>query len=254
MRDLKSLIKNIARKIGFNITRYNLDLSLSYPDFDRDSIDIIQNVKSHTMTSPERIYALIQAVRYIHQKNISGSIVECGVWRGGSMMAVAYTLKTLNDCTRELFLYDTFEGMSTPTSKDVDINGYHAKSLLEQSNKKHSDSVWCIATLEEVSQALRQTLYPERLVKLVKGKVEDSIPRNIPERISLLRLDTDWYESTLHELTHLYPRLAQGGVLIIDDYGHWRGCRKAVDEYFESTKQNILLNRIDGTGRIGIKV
>ena len=66
-----------------------------------------------------------------------------------------------------------------------------------------------------------------------------------------MRLDTDWYESTRHELTHLYPRLVVGGVLIIDDYGHWESARKAVDEYVENTR--ILLNRIDYSGRIGVK-
>ena len=72
----------------------------------------------------------------------------------------------------------------------------------------------------------------------------------MPERIALLRIDTDWYESTRHELVHLYPRLSPGGVLIIDDYGHWQGARKAVDEYFQA---GLFLNHIDYTGRLAIK-
>lgn len=90
-------------------------------------------------------------------------------------------------------------------------------------------------------------------IKLVKRKVEETIPASSLEKISLLRLDTDWYESTRHELLHLYPLLCVGGVLIIDDYGHWKGARKAVDEYFRETGQRILLDRIDYTGRIGVK-
>jgi hypothetical protein len=91
-------------------------------------------------------------------------------------------------------------------------------------------------------------------VRLVKGKVEDTVPKNAPEKIALLRLDTDWYESTRHELVHLFPRLLPGGVLIIDDYGHWQGARKAVDEYIAGNQVKILLNRVDYTGRIGVKI
>lgn len=253
MNNLKKIIKTITRKIGIDVIRYDPNLSNTYLDFDADAKEIIRRVKSYTMTSPERIYALVQAVRYISRQKIPGEIVECGVWRGGSMMAVAFSLDKLSDFTRELYLFDTFEGMSDPTSDDVDMSGHKAKTLLKKSDKRFHDSVWCIATFKEVSDALENTFYPKEFIKLIKGKVEDTLPKNAPAKISLLRLDTDWYESTLHELTHLYPRLVKGGVLIIDDYGYWRGCRKAVDEYFESTKQGILLNRIDGAGRIGIK-
>ena len=88
----------------------------------------------------------------------------------------------------------------------------------------------------------------------IKGKVEETIPEIIPGKISLLRLDTDWYESTLHNLNHLFPLLSKGGILILDDYGHWQGARKAVDEYLEKNNVKILLNRIDYTGRIAVKV
>ena len=86
----------------------------------------------------------------------------------------------------------------------------------------------------------------------VQGMVEETIPAGAPEKIALLRLDTDWYESTHHEMVHLFPRISDGGVLIIDDYGHWAGARRAVDEYFHEHNIAILLNRLDYTGRIGI--
>jgi hypothetical protein len=100
---------------------------------------------------------------------------------------------------------------------------------------------------------MAMTNYPQDKLNYVVGKVEDTIPETLPRKIALLRLDTDWYESTLHELNHLYPLLTEGGVLIIDDYGHWQGAKKAVDEYIEKNKLKILLNRIDYTGRIAIK-
>ena len=90
-------------------------------------------------------------------------------------------------------------------------------------------------------------------VEFVQGRVENTLPAAAPPEIAVLRLDTDWYESTRHELEHLYPRLVDGGVLIVDDYGYWQGARQAVDEYFGETGEAILLNRIDDTGRIAVK-
>jgi len=87
----------------------------------------------------------------------------------------------------------------------------------------------------------------------IQGKVEDTLPKITPEKISLLRLDTDWYESTYQELLHLFPKLSKGGTIIIDDYGHWKGAREAVDDYFKEKGIKILLNRIDEIGVIGIK-
>jgi hypothetical protein len=90
-------------------------------------------------------------------------------------------------------------------------------------------------------------------VHFVQGPVEETLPGTTPDSVALLRLDTDWYESTLHELTHLYPRMSAGGVLIIDDFGHWDGARRAVTEYFSTSAKPILLTRTDYTGRMGIK-
>jgi len=113
--------------------------------------------------------------------------------------------------------------------------------------------MWALAPLERVQQNMASTGYPAELVRYHKGKVEDTLPEAAPDGVALLRLDTDWYESTRHELVHLYPRLASGGVLIIDDYGFWRGSREATDEYLESVGWPVLLTRVDQSGRIGVK-
>jgi O-methyltransferase len=210
-------------------------------------------VRVHTMTSPERLYALIQAVRYVAAAAVPGGIVECGVWRGGSMMAAARTLIECRDAGRELYLFDTYEGMSPPTSRDVALDGQSATVLLGEQDRSDPASAWCQAGLEDVRAAMATTGYEPGRVRFIKGKVEETIPRSAPQRIAVLRLDTDWYESTRHELEHLYPRLSPGGVLIIDDYGHWAGCRQAVDEYFASRNINLLLHRVDYTGRVAIK-
>ncbi len=206
------------------------------------------------MTSAERIHAVCEAARYIEKNRIPGAIVECGVWRGGSMMAVAKTLLLIKHTERELFLFDTFDGMSIPDENDISLAGEKASELVRQHKKSEADLFWCYAPLEAVKQAVLSTGYPKERVHFVKGRVEETLPQEAPEQIALLRLDTDWYESTRHELDTLYPRLVRGGVLILDDYGHWQGARKAVDDYIEKHKLRLFLSRTDYTGRVAIKV
>jgi O-methyltransferase len=209
--------------------------------------DIVDRVNPFTMTSHERIAALCNATEYIIRSDIPGSFVECGVWRGGSIMAAALTLLRLERADRELYLFDTFSGMTPPT--DVDrrrIDGAAASDVL-------ADLFWTPASKEDVIQNLAGIGYPMSRVHLVEGRVEDTIPTSAPLEIALLRLDTDWYESTRHELIHLYPRLASRGVLIIDDYGCWDGSKLAFDEYLAEKQLPIFLNRIDEEGRLAIK-
>jgi O-methyltransferase len=225
----------------------------AYADFSADEIETIETVWSETVTSPERIVALIRAVRHLVRCDIAGDIVECGVWRGGSMMAVARTLLAQGSSGRELWLYDTFAGMTAPGEHDVDFDGTPAGAEFSRRRITDDSSSWASASLETVRSNLLSTGYPESLVHLVPGRVEKTIPRSSPPTIALLRLDTDWYASTRHELEHLYPRLVQGGVLIIDDYGHWQGARRATEEYLDRVAQRPLLQRIDYSGRIAVK-
>jgi O-methyltransferase len=249
-----NFVRPLVNKIGIDIIRhFPSSLNASFPeDYDQNTINTILKVKPFTMTSKARLFALCEAVKYIVNNQIPGDIVECGVWKGGSMMAVADTLISLNDYSRSLHLFDTFDGMTEPTEKDVAVTGSSASNLLNSSKKEQSNSMWCYAPLEEVKQAVYSVGYPSEKIHFVKGKVEDTIPQHSPSSISLLRLDTDWYESTHHELVHLFPLISPGGVIIIDDYGFWQGARKAVDEYIKENKIKLLLNRIDSTGRVGV--
>lgn len=238
--------------MGYEIVRTGGPVQLPV-DFDSLHRDIYAKVKDWTMTSPQRIYSLIEAVKYVAINDIPGAIVECGVWKGGSMMAAAETLLRMKNSTRELFLYDTFEGMPEPGEEDRTAIGESASGLMAGNTDKEKNTVWAYSTLATVQTGMKSTGYPADCIHYVRGKVEDTIPGTMPGGIALLRLDTDWYESTKHELLHLFPLLTAGGVLILDDYGHWQGARKAVDEYFGQHRQPILLNRIDETGRIAIK-
>jgi hypothetical protein len=246
---VNTLIHKFFRQFGYDITRIRDPHEIFPPDITDEDIDIVRKVREFTMTSTERIHALIQAVRYVSINNIAGDIVECGVWKGGSMAAAARMLLRLKDCNRGLFLFDTFDGMSEPSANDVDFEGKEAAKLLQVDPTFKCDG----APIENVKRILAETGYPESKTHFVMGKVEETIPEKAPHSIALLRLDTDWYESTRHELVNLFPRLARGGVLIVDDYGHWRGARKACDEYFAENRIPVLLNRIDYTGRIAVK-
>lgn len=253
MSSVVGMLRKAVRSIGFDVVRYRTDVADIPPDCDAAVAQTIRQVREYTQTSPERIASLCEATRYVVAAQIPGAIVECGVWRGGSMMAVIRTLLEAGDTSRELFLYDTFEGMPEPGAKDVTFTGTPASDLMRSARKDDPHSIWCYAPLDAVKRAIGGLGYPEKKVHFVQGKVEETIPRSAPEHIALLRLDTDWYESTRHELIHLYPRLSKGGVLVIDDYGHWQGSRKAVDEWLAQADSKILLNRIDYTGRIAVK-
>lgn len=251
MKRLIDLKKKIKKKIFKRFfSEYRTRQSNNYSDFSDEEQRIIDIVKIYTMTSPERIVSLIRAVNYIEENNIEGSIVECGVWKGGSMMAALLAMKEQG---REIFLYDTFEGMSEPTKDDESYKNESAKDAF-----LNKDDYWkrieCYSTLDEVEHNIFSIGYPKTKINFIQGKVEETIPGTIPEKIAILRLDTDWYESTMHEMVHLFPKLVKGGVIIIDDYGHWKGCKKAVDEYISDNNIKLLLNRIDYTGRVGIKL
>lgn len=227
---------------------FGLELSL-IPPCTPEYEATFRAVRPYTMTSRRRVYALIDAVDHIVKHKIPGAFVECGVWKGGSSLAAAMAFQTRGQSNRDLYLYDTFEGMTEPTKADgvAAIKGYQA------SLDGNQISDWCRSPLDEVRSVVSRSHYPKDRIHLIKGKVEDTLPDHAPEQIALLRLDTDWYESTRHELLMLYPRLAPGGVLILDDYGFWEGARKAVDEFIIEQKISAFLHRIDESGAMLIK-
>lgn len=250
------MIMNFKATNIFKTLLGNKKIDEQFPgDFEEFHISVIKKVKPFTMTSNERLYGLIEGVKYVIANNLPGSFVECGVWKGGSMMAIAETLLKLGISDRNLYLYDTFSGMTAPTKEDNNYQEQTAAELLIKDTKNKEESlVWAYSSLEEVKSNIARIGYPSSHIHFVEGDVLKTIPAAETGEIALLRLDTDWYESTKHELQHLYPKLVNKGVLIIDDYGFWKGSRKATDEYFIENKISILLQRMDDTGRCAIKV
>lgn len=245
----RKILKRLAGKMGYELVRASARLG----DMEAEFKAVYERCEPYTMTSVERMYSLYKAVEYVSQNGIRGDVVECGVWRGGSSMLCALTLLGLGDTDRRIFLYDTYEGMSDPGEQDVEHTDRTAhEAMIHHGRERLSD--WCRCSLVEAKRNLASTGYPADMLVFVEGKVEETIPGTVPEAISVLRLDTDWYDSTYHELRHLFPLLSRRGALVLDDYGHWKGAREAVDSYFVETETAMLLNRADYTGRIGVKM
>lgn len=252
MNAVSRTLRWVMRQCGYRLAACQKENGFPR-DFDAEIVSIAEAVRHHTKTTPERLDALVQSIRHIVAHNIPGDIVECGVWRGGSMMAVAKTLLALNDTSRTLYLFDTFEGMPEPTEHDVSQSGASALTKFARRARNNQSSDWCFASLQDVQAGMASTGYPADKVRFVKGMVEDTLPAQAPERVAVLRLDTDWYESTRHELEQLYPRLAEGGMLIVDDYADWLGAKKAVDEYLAEHSPALFLHRIDDSARMAVK-
>ena len=220
-----------------------------FTDFTRRLWD---QVSPYTMTSKERVASLEAATRYIAGHGIAGDFVECGVAAGGSVMAMMLTLLDMGERDRRIWLFDTFEGMPEPTEYDVGRYGTPARKTYDK-RLKDGVSTWINFSLDTVRDNVSRAGYPAEHVRFVQGKVEETLPEQGPESVALLRLDTDWYESTKAEMAILFPRLAVGGAVIIDDYFRWRGSRKAVDEYVAANDIRIFWSRIDEHSVIGIK-
>lgn len=224
------------------------DYRASYRDMDEGFLPLYEECRSYSMTSIERLFDLYKSVEYIVKAGVPGSVVECGVWKGGSMMLAAMSLIKFGHTGRELVLYDTFEGHPKP--RDIDAN----VSIFGGDGAKRWTPGWGKVSLEVVAENMHRTEYPMERVRLVKGLVEDTlnVPANVPESIAIARLDTDWYDPAKVELEVLWPRVSIGGFLIIDDYGHYKGQRQAVDEYFSD--KPVKLTRIDYSCRIAQRI
>jgi O-methyltransferase len=245
-----SPIRRGLRRAGYEVHPLDepADTFAIPPDCDPATAEICRHVKPYTLTPPPRLMALCEAVRHLERAEIDGPIVECGVWRGGSMMAAALTLLELGCTDRDLYLFDTFTEMPLPDDRDTHMSGRPGPEFF--ADVVTDEPAYDLLPLERVRELLEGTGYPPERLRFVPGLVEETIPAEAPERIALLRLDTDWYRSTSHEMTHLYPRIASGGILIVDDYGEFAGARRAVDEHLATDGRPVLLNRVDFSCRL----
>jgi hypothetical protein len=253
---LRRALNKILKPAGLQLTRFSASI-LAFPvEFDDSDRTIVRHILDNrlSMVSPERLFATLLACRHVVAAAIPGDFVECGVWRGGNSIIAADVFGRQPGNARRIRLFDTFAGMTEPTDDDfTNLDGVSARIKFEASRRdSHND--WCYASLEDVRNNFAQAGLLSDKVHFVKGDVCETLKDAgaLPESIAVLRLDTDWYESTRMELEVLWPRLQPGGVLMIDDYGHWGGAKKAVDEFF-AQRARPLLQYIDTTGRLAIK-
>jgi hypothetical protein len=210
---------------------------------------LINKCLQYSMTNFERMWSLIQSFHHVRQESLVGDFVECGVWKGGNIILLKKLIEKFN-MKKNIYGFDTFEGMVEPSFYDVNYNNKPAKKMFDEHKKNEIGFAMC--SLDDVKRNIKKNTKTDNIF-LIKGKVEDTLKnkRKLPKKISILRLDTDFYESTKIELEILFPRLVKGGVLIVDDYGFWKGAKKAVDEYFCDYRQ--FMHYVDHSCRLLIK-
>jgi O-methyltransferase len=252
---VKSILQALLRRITPPVQeRPIVDLSLTEADH-----QFIRTVRALdlSMASTPRLYETLLACKYVTANAIPGDFVECGVWKGGNSIIAKYALAEQAQ-SRKVWLFDTFEGMTHPTSDDFDTHtGESAASILASTKANAKNSYfWAISSLDEVKENFRRLSLLDQNTVFVQGDVNDTLRgrSELPSRIAVLRLDTDWKESTRLELDTLYPLLSIGGVLIIDDYGHWNGAAEATEEFFRDYGHRPFLHHTDYSGRVAIKL
>ncbi len=240
----------IVRKFFGNSSVQHSSKLASLNQIDQNMVEIIREVKGFTMIDENRIKKNIEAIDYVIGQNIPGAVVECGVWRGGSMLSMIRRLQYHGISDRDVYLFDTFEGMTAPTEFDIFKNGNSAIETFRSRKKENGVVDWCNASIDEVKANIFSSGYPQKKMTFIQGDVLNTIPNNSDFDIAILRLDTDWYESTLCELKHFYSRVSIGGLVIIDDYGSWLGARKAVDEFFGAVQRKPYFFKIEPSGAL----
>jgi len=251
-RFLNSIIK---RFFGYRLCKIEkFNFYKNFPEASFSEIKLMDICSKYSMTGYDRLFFLIQSINYVHSNKVLGDFVECGVWKGGNLILFQKMINKLN-IKKKIYAFDTFEGMTKPLEVDRMLhNGLKAKDLMIQELKdKNNTNIHCYSPLNEVIDNFKKNTLNSKNLICVKGPVEKTLKQknNLPKKISILRLDTDFYESTKIELEVLFPLLENNGILIIDDYGCWKGAKKAVDEYFLNKKFTMF--KIDITGRFIIK-
>lgn len=251
-----NILKKFVGALGYELNKVDKYQRIAV-ELDNDEVELIKYVldSGYTMTTVPRLVNTLKSCKYVVENDISGDFVECGVWRGGNGILAKKLFERMGS-DKKVWMFDTFEGMTAPTQFDVVASNKSLAEVKYKKTKKDTHSEWAYASLEDVKRNCESSAVNLSSIKFVKGDVCKTLAKksNLPKEISILRLDTDWYESTKAELESLYPILSKRGVLIVDDYGYWEGSRKAVDEYFEKRQYKPLFNVVDYTGRSAIKV
>ena len=248
---MKKNIKKIILKLLDYFDLQLINKNQKIVELSQNDIKLIDLISKYSMTPKIRIYNLIQALRHLEHNEVQGDYVECGVWKGGNLILFKKFLEKNNLISKKIYAYDTFEGMTTPSSYDYNLSTKESAENILKGDKDRKTNNWGICSLEDVKSNILKTVGNLDSIEFVKGPVEETLNNKIPNKISLLRLDTDWYSSTKKELEVLYDNVTPGGIIIIDDYGHWSGTKKAVDEFF--LNKYVWMHYVDYACRLIIK-
>ena len=255
MSNIKIRILQLLNKFNFKLEHRNswYKKNENYlAEIEEDDLNFIKEIDKFSMCKPPEHWAIVQSINHIKNNNIDGDLVECGVWEGGNIILFGYLLRKLN-LDKKIYAYDTYSGMVEPSIHDATFKDSNLKN---SKNIYKSKDGWAKCDLKKVKTNISKFIdNHDKDYIFIEGDVRETLDdqNNLPDKISLLRLDTDFYESTSKELEVLFPRLQKNGVLIIDDYGHWKGQKKAVDEYFNLKEDFYWLHRIDYKSRLLIK-
>lgn len=200
---------------------------------------LYEQIKPYSMMSYGRLRGIYRGICEVIENKVPGDFVECGTARGGCAALMGLSCRARGEA-RNLWIYDTFEGLPPPSEDDPDY---------ELAKAREGE---CRGEYDEVRGLLERLKILEG-VQMVKGLFQDTVPVTEVKQISLLHLDGDWYDSTMVCLEHLYDKVSPGGVIQIDDYGHWAGARKALHEFLDARGIEVSLRYLDYTGRQFVK-
>lgn len=252
---LKKIIKKTLNILNYKIiskNNWNKRVENLIVEASQEDLEELDKVNDISLTSLPNKWSLLQSLNYIKNNNVEGDIVETGVFKGANLVLIKNFLDKSN-LNKKIYAYDTYAGQPQPSNLDFDLKGTNMIDKFSDLKKKNIVPVYC--SLEDVKSNIKKYCNNDLgKITFVKGKVEETLDdqSNIPKKISLLRLDTDFYDSIKKSLEVLYPRLVKGGVLIIDDYGHFKGAKIATDNFFKDEKK-IWMHRVDYTCRLMIK-
>lgn len=252
MNFIKNLINKIINHVGYRIISNNSNI-IKELYFELDS-SVAPFIKPNTMLNDLRLKNIVDIVQYICRNNVEGAVVECGVWKGGSVALMAHTMLQEKK-VKSLHLFDAFDEICEP---DAAVDGdravqevgglQNATGKLQSVKGIYNNDVIGGAGNDELVKdlILNKIKFPENQLFIHKGWFQDTLPlaTNI-DKIAFLRLDGDWYASTKVCLDYLYDKLVVGGVIAIDDYGAYEGCKKAVDEFCENKNIFPLKLQVD---------
>ena len=247
LKSLKEVIgKNRNLRELYKKVKFVKDIPLA-DFFNFQKLLLVKKVYSYTMVSYQRLSNVYVLAELAEKNKIDGAFVECGVWKGGCSAVMAFVAEKAKS-NRKVWLFDSFEGLPEPTKEDGNMAKDYANNKAGGKLKTINE---CVSSLEDVKEVFFKILKinPQNIV-IKKGWFQNTLPvaKNEIGPISILRLDGDWYDSTKCCLDNLYDNVIISGYIIIDDYGHWEGTRRALDEFLKERKIKINLIKVDYTG------